>query len=374
MGLAVTICALVMNPANAQTKQTKQNNSKRAADTKAVEAKRAEEARLASIRAEEEKKSLEAKRLEEAKAAAEKAKIGETSTGVLGYVKSHFGASYHGEYYFFRKDIFSTNEDDHKIQDFAYMHNPTITYRPIKNVKFLVTSEFKYIDNGNKGTFINRHYRSLVSLTKENVLVEKEDGLKLDVGIARRVFDRNHGLAGSYGNSRVNASIGKKLSDSLTTSTMVQYMANDPAKGKIGPNTWKHAFNLLPSLTWKISDKITYFFNDDFVIYTPWHKDTYDSVYLFHEMNIAYITYQFDDKNSTYFQYKYLRVPGAGFSAQPNVDDHFEYYIGYGHNITPKVTVTAEVGSTIFKAQDGRDFFAKNVKYPEFALYLDMSL
>ncbi len=371
LSLAVTMSLLLANSAQAQTKQ--KADSKKAAAT--AQAKKADEAKAiadAEKKAAEEK-ALEAKRAEEAKAAADKAKV-EDQAGVFGYLKSHFSASYHGEYYFTRKDALSDIEDDREIQDLKIMHNPTITYRPFVNWKLLATSEFKYTDATAKGSYINRHYRSLVLLTRENVLTEKDNGIKMDLSIGRRIFDRNHGKAISYGNSRVNASLSKKFGDKLSTSMLVQYLANDPAKGKIDNKTWKHSLELIPSFTYQITDKISYFFNDDFIVNTAWHNDTEEDLSFSHEMNIGYVSYQWNDKNSSYFQFKYLHVEGNNFATTSAVDDWFEYYIGHTHSFTPKFSLTGEFGSKIFGAKDGRDVFAKEIKYPELAIYLDYAL
>ncbi len=372
LSLLLSANAFAQQTTKKKTDAKKATDSKTKADAKQAEAAKAQEA--AAKKAEEEK-ALEAKRAEEAKLAAEKAKV-EDESGVWGYVKSHFNASYHGEYYFVRKDINSANEDDHDLQDLRIMHNPTVIYKPFKNWKILATSELKYTDAEVKGTFINRHYRSLVLITRENLLTEKEHGIKLDAGIGRRITDRNHGAASAYGNNRVNVSVSKKFSDTFSASSLIQYLGNDPAKGRIRPYTWKHSLELIPSFTWQITDKISYFFNDDLVINTPWQNDTAKDIDISHEMNIGVVSYQFNDKNSAYFQFKYLHVSEGTktFSAAPNIDDWFEYYIGHTYSFTPKVSLTAEVGSKIFGAKDGRDFFAKEVKYPEFALYVDWAL
>ncbi len=374
MSLAMTISLMLASNAMAQTTK-KKADPKKATEAKALEAKKAEEARLAeAAKKAEEEKALEAKRAEEAKLAAEKSKE-EDQASIWGYLKSHFSASYHGEYYFTRKDLTSSNKEDYDIQDLRIMHNPTIIYRPVKNWKILATSEFKYTDaTVLRGTYINRHYRSLVLISRENVLTEKENGIKMDIGVGRRIFDRNHGKAAGYGNSRINTSLSKKFGDNLSTSLLVQYLANDPAKGKITQYTWKHSLELIPSFTFQITDKLSYFFNDDIVINTPWYGDTSKDIDFSHEMNIGVVSYQFNDKNSAYFQFKYLHFSYAPFDKAPDVNDWFEYYIGHTYSFTPKVSLTGEIGSKIFAGSDGRDFFAKNIKYPEFALYFDVAL
>jgi hypothetical protein len=390
MSLAVTMALVLANNASAQTKKAA---PKKAANAKAVDARKAEDSRSAAAAANkkaEEEKALEARRLEEAKTAAAKAEESATNTGFLGYVKSHFTATYHGEYYFQRTDSTSDKAIDRELQNLRILHNPTIIYRPVKNYKLLVTSEFNYSDNGPYSKFINRHYRDLILLTRENVLTEKENGIKMDIGVGRRIFDRNHSKQASYGNTRVNTTISKKfMNEKVSSSLLVQYLRNDPAthvvKGvtyKIKPTTWKHSLELIPTITWQITDKLSYLFNDDFILNTSYAKNNYSDTDFSHEMNIGFVTYQFNEKNSTYFQLKYLRFSNpspaslnvGAFQKERNTDDWFEYYIGYTYAFTPKFNVTGEVGSKFLGASDGRDGFSKEAAYPEFALYVDITL
>lgn len=283
------------------------------------------------------------------------------------YLKKKFTVSYHGEYYFTRPDIMSANEDDHDLSDMRIMHNPTIIYRPVENWKLLATSEFKYTDALAQGSFINRHYRSLVTLTREKLLLEKEHGFRLDAGVGRRIFDAH--WPGRYGNSRAFVTLHKTWMAKHPSTLTVQYLGNDPVT--LGPTTWEHGLNILPTITFQITDKIAWLFNDDFVINFPWNENANDYT-LSHDMNIGYITYQWDDKNSSYFQAKYLHTDS--FALKRDSSDTFDYYIGHSYSFTPKLTVTGEVGSNVFASSDGRDFFSKNIEYPEFALYLDWAL
>ena len=354
MSVAVAMSLLLAESAYAQQTQK--------TDTKTVQATPEINAQLAA--------ELEEKKIAETQTAAEE------STGVLGYVKSHFSASYYGEFTFTRKDITSVDKDDHKIQNFNILHNPAISYRPVPNLKLSVSSEFKYSDSeGIPGyeSFINRHYRSLVTLTRENVLTEADNGIGMSVAIVRRIMDRNHGAASSYGNSRINTTLSKKFGDKLSTSLLLQYLANDPVTAKIKATTWKHAINPLPTITYQITDKLSYLFNDDMTIYTPFISNDDRNVNIAHDMNIGYLSYEINDKNSSYVQFKYLHSEITPFT-KDGASDWFEYYVGHTYVFTPKFNVTAEMGSTIFMANDGRDFFANDVKYPEFALYLSYSL
>ena len=350
------------------------SQQKQKQDPKAVKAQEAkQEAKMKAELAEQ--KALEEKRQTEANAlAAAEATKAQESEGVLGYVKSKFSASYHGEFSFTRKGIESVNEADRDLQDLRIMHNPTVIYRPIPNVKLLATSEFKYTDAEAKGTFINRHFRSLVLLTRENVLTEVDNGIKLDLGIGRRINDRNHGAATSYGNSRITSSLSKKFSDKLSTAVYAQYLLNDPVLAKIKRTTWKQGLNVIPSFTFQITEKLSYFFNDDFTIYTPRFNDNAKDVDMSHDMNVGVLSYQFNDKNSSYFQLKYVRSANESFQEIEDTVEYTAYYIGHTYTVTPKLSVTGEIGSTLTSARDSRDFFAKDIKYPDVALYLDYSL
>ena len=363
MSLALATSLLMTESALAQ--QAKKADAKTAkADAKTL---KADEERNAQLAAE-----LEEKRIAEEKTAAEKKKA-EESAGVLGYVKSHFSASYYGEFVFARRDIESDEQVDRELQDLNILHNPAISFRPIENVKLSVSSEFKYSD-APSNSYPNRHYRSLVTLTRENVLTEKENGIGMSVALVRRIFDRSYGQATSYGNNRLNANLSKSFGDRLSTSLLVQYLNNDPIKEKVARASWRHSLNLLPTITFKITDKLTYLFNDDINFNTAYLHSDDKNVSMSHEMNAAYLSYDFNDKNSSYFQFKYLHFERSVFSNAKGAEDWFEYYVGHTYVFTPKFNVTGEVGSKIFGPNDGRDFFANDVKYPAFALYLSYSL
>lgn len=283
------------------------------------------------------------------------------------YMKEHFSASYHGEYYFVRRDALSLNEDDKDIQDIKIMHNPTLIYKPTKNWQALATAEFKYSDvDGLNTSYPNKFFRSLFTLTRKNILIEKENGLQLDAGIGRRQFNTGISQLSSYGNNRLFTTLTKGKG-----SLFVQYLQNDYKHPSV--TTWKHGFEFVPTYTFQLSERLTWLFNDDIILNLPHHDNTARGYYLTHEMNVGYINYQWTDKVGTYFQFKYYHT--EDFTKDPQTqDDFFEYYIGSSYSFTPKATLTAEVGSEIFHARDKRDFFSEKLKYPEFALYLDVAL
>jgi len=294
-----------------------------------------------------------------------------TTQQVLQYMKDHFSANYHGEYYFQRRmdDYLSThNADDKDIQDIRYMHNPTVIYKPTKNWQILATSEFKYTDAPARGSFVNDYYRSLFTVTRKGILNEKEYGFNLDAGVGRRDF--NTRVAGaSYGNYRAFTTISKNYGKH-NGSLFVQYLYNDP-RNVTSATQWKHGLELIPTINLQLTDKLSYLFNDDIVINSSYLDTNPRDFYVSHEMNLAYVNYQWTDKISTYYQLKYYHT--EDFSRGPK-DDFMEHYAGVGYAVTPKITITAEVGNEIIHAYDGRDFFGSKAAYPEFALYLDAAL
>ncbi len=193
----------------------------------------------------------------------------------------------------------------------------------------------------------------------------------MSAGIARRIFDRVSAPT-NYGNSRANVNLSKTLMGKHPASLMVQYLANDPSKGSITADTWKHGFNILPTITIQLTEKLSYLFNDDFIVYTAWQKDAPRDYIIGHDMNIAYLNYTHNDKSSSYFQLKYIH--NEGFGDVHETYDSYDYYIGHTYAFTPKFSITPEIGSTVFRGADGRDLFAKNLKHPEIALYVDYAL
>jgi len=298
-----------------------------------------------------------------------------TGQQILQYMKDHFSASYHGEYYFQRRmdDFFATNDENNKdIQDIRYMHNPTVIYKPTKNWQVLATSEFKYTDApaAQRGSFVNDYYRSLFTVTRKGIMNEKEYGFNLDAGVGRRDFNTRV-ASSSYGNYRAFSTISKTFGKH-NGSLFVQYLFNDPKNVK-SASQWKHGLELIPTVNLQLTDKLSYLFNDDIVINSSYLDTNARDFYVSHEMNLAYVNYQWTDKISTYYQLKYYHTEDFSKAFQSK-DDFMEHYAGVGYAVTPKITITAEVGNEIIHAHDRRDFFGQKAAYPEFALYLDAAL
>ncbi len=301
-------------------------------------------------------------------------KADETKMDVVKYMKEHFSASYHGEFYLQRRmdDYLAAlphpNEKDKDIQDIKIMHNPTIIYKPTKDWQFLSTAEFKYADQDGIATYPNTFYRALFTLTRKNILEEKVHGVQLDAGIGRRQFNTGVTALPSYGNDRVFTTVTKNFGKH-SASFFAQYLFNDYKK--TGATTWKHSLELIPSLTLQLTDKLSYLFNDDIVLNTS-KLNTKHDISMSHEMNVGYVNYQWTDKINTYYQLKWYHTDG--FAEPRNNDEWFEHYVGIGYAFTPKATLTFEVGNEIVHSSDRRDFFSQKAKYPELAFYLDLAL
>ncbi|MGZ3787689.1 MAG: hypothetical protein ACXVLQ_04160 [Bacteriovorax sp.] len=308
------------------------------------------------------------------------ASMGDWNSQLLDYTKKHFSASYHGEIYGVRRDIESANAKNRDVSDFKIMHNPTLIYKPTEDWQVLATGEFKFSDQPKENagaTYPNGFYRGLLTLTRKNILTEKENGIKMEAGIGRRQFNTGskQQLGGdyalpSYGNNRVFTTLSKKLGRA-DTSLFLQYLHNDYKKSS--KTTWNHGAEIIPSINVPITANLSYLFNDDIVINAPKFKNTDRALAITHEMNIGYFTYQWNDKISTYYQLKYLHLENFTNNFQSQ-DDWFEHYTGVTYAITPKNSVTFEVGSELAHARDGRDGFSKKVSYPELALYLDFAI
>jgi len=306
--------------------------------------------------------------------------LGNRGAEALDYIAKHFSASYHGEFYGTRRDINSENKEERKIKDFKMLHSPTIVYKPTDNWQALATAEFKFSDleaDQVGAGYPNAFYRGLFTLTRKNILEEKTHGVKLDLGIGRRQFNTgaNQRMDGkfalpSYGNNRAFATLSKTLGKA-DTSLFVQYLHNDFKKSSA--STWKHSIELIPTINIPITSNLTYFFNDDIVMNTAQSNEAERSTSITHEMNVGVLTYQVNDKISTYYQLKYLHNESFKAGAE-NKDDSFENYAGVTYAFTPKQSVTFELGNELARARDGRDGFSKNVAYPELALYVDLAI
>jgi hypothetical protein len=306
--------------------------------------------------------------------------IGDINSRIMDYTKEHFEASYHGEFYAVRRDIESPEIKNQGMNDFKMLHIPTLIYKPSKNWQVLATGEFSFSDQpaADAGAdYPNGFYRALFTLTRKNILSEKENGIQLDAGIGRRQYNtgsqqRAGGIfaVASFGSDRVFTTVKKTFGKS-NASLFLQYMNNDYKV--LNEKTWKNALEIIPTINLQITDRLSYIFNDDIIMNTPKSNNTARNVSIIHDMNLAVFNFQWNDKISTYYQTKYEHRENFTKDFQKQ-DDYFLHYAGVAYAFTPKATVTMEVGSETFHARDGRDFLSKRVAYPELAMYLDVAI
>lgn len=299
---------------------------------------------------------------------------------VSEYIKEHFSASYHGEFYATRRDLDSEDTSEHAIKDLKFMHNPTLVYKPSQNWQALASGEFKFSDQpADKAgaDYPNSFYRALFTVTRKNILNEKDNGIQLDAGIGRRQFNTGAAQASggdfalsSYGNNRVFTTVSKTLGKHIT-SLFLQFLNNDYKKATSG--TWKNSLEVVPTINLQLTEKLSYLFNDDIIINAPKFNNTDRDYSVTHDMNVGVLTYQFNDKLNTYYQFKYAHNENFTKDFQSE-DDSFTQYIGVGYSFNPKATVTLEAGSEVFHARDGRDTLSKKITYPDMALYVDLAI
>jgi hypothetical protein len=297
----------------------------------------------------------------------------------LQYMKDHFNASYHGEYYFQRRDGGSPDPEQRKLQDFRMLHSPTVIYKPNKKWQILATAEFKYSDVDGEATFPDKYYRGLVSITRKGLLNEADHKIGMDLGFGRRDFN-NSAVPTTNGNWRIFTTLTKTLGKN-NASLFVQYLRNDPKSWKA--DTWKMGLELNPSLNVQINDKLSYLFNDDININSPYDGTSLDKKYtVTHEMNVAYFNYQWNDKINTYYQFKYYHQETfQNYSQGASTDnDYFEHYAGIGYALNAKTAVTLEVGGEVIAGDSSNNSFSKKydtskkLGYPDIALYFDFAL
>lgn len=112
--------------------------------------------------------------------------------------------------------------------------------------------------------------------------------------------------------------------------------------------------------------------NDDIVINQAKDKTNVNKASVTHEMNYAYLNFQWNDKIGTYLQEKYVHVENFTNDFRSK-SDTFVQYIGVSYSATPKAIVTFELGQEIAKSADDR-LISKGFSKPDLAFYLDYSI
>jgi hypothetical protein len=288
-----------------------------------------------------------------------------TSKKVHDYIKDKIEFAYHGEYYFL-------HDADNKLSDFNHLHLPMLAYKFAPDWKFNASAEFKYTDNEAEA-YPNRYFRSLYTVTKENILTEKVHGVKMNLGIGRRVMDRKSAPNG-YGNNRVFANFSRAIPGGIgknNASLLTQYLYNDPKNILAG--TWRHAVELLPTINLQLTEKLLLTLQDDINFYTSHLDSNPRTTQLTHEA-YSTLTYQHNDKLSSFLQFEWVHADSFAAPKKPGPyeSDTLQYYIGIGYNITPKFTLTPQLGNEIFASSDGK-VLSDKFKYIDFTLLLDFA-
>jgi len=289
-----------------------------------------------------------------------------TSKKALNYIKEKFSASFHGELNFMRRDSESDDSSVNKIQDLGVMYNPTINYAPTENWKLSATAEFKYIDHEVDADWSNSFYRALFTLTRKNILTEKENRLYLDAGIARRQYNTGD-VPLNYGNNRVFVNLSKKI-NKHEAGLNITYLKNDPKNPT--DSTWEDIIELIPQFTYQFNEKLSLISYDDINYFLPRSSNTPKKSKLLHELN-GILNYQWNDKFGSYYQLQYNHL--ETFTNSPKTD-YFVNVIGASFTLNPKVAFTAELSSNLFRHNDGKNLFAKDAAKPDIGLYVDLSI
>lgn len=275
--------------------------------------------------------------------------------------------TWHSEHGFVR-----TNDGLGDIKDFTQFYNPTVGYKIGKEWNFTSNWEFKHADH-KRPKFLqtaNMFYRALFSLNHTNVLTEAVDGVKMDVGVARRYFDRQ-AVGSVYGNNRFTTTFTKNVGKH-NGSLFIQYLENDPKD--VGTShlddsdTWRRGVEIIPTINIQLTDKLSFTTMNDMNMNTPWFGGQVRDLTLTHEWHNQ-LAYSLNDIHSIYLDTKYDH--GQSFKALHQTDD-FVYEIGYTYAYTPKIKITPAMSSTILQNGDKR-VISESFTKPEFTLYLDAS-
>ena len=277
------------------------------------------------------------------------------------YIKEKLKLSLHTEFGVSHQS--ENQKSPNKLNDFTQFYLPSIGWNFKKDFFLLVSSEIKYASVDGTAKFPNRFYRGLISLTKSEILSEKDDGVKLNLGVARRYFDQiSYPVA--YGNTRIIVTLAKTMG--ITSLVLpVTYLQNDP-KDTTDLELWRHTLELTPDLSFKITDKLTLSINDDFLYITPWNNKTLKKSAFTHD-SYGTASYQFTDMFSSTGQFHY--VHNQIFNANDS-SDTLGFLVSSGVNTTKNTSISLEMGSVFFESSDQKTL-ASSWNKPDFTVYFD---
>ncbi len=285
-----------------------------------------------------------------------------------------FSGSYGVDY------LFEPNEEAETYPEQEYKKQRAIVYPSFKytydsKFSFGLTPEFRYNNGYQNGGYNTRpgkvHFaRALFTAMVNNVLTEKDHGLKVDMGYVRRVFNQTTN-PGNYGNHRFRVFVSKKLNDTINFSVNNDFLYNATVDWK--DSDWKLWYNPISTVNFTLSEKLS------FMMYYDW------SVRKFHreqpnKENIDIIT-----ENSNILTYTFNDVYSAGsnFKFDYNLDrsekETVNFYVApfVTKNLTDKISLSFEVSWTTHKEGDGKKGLEPKEKfweYPDMAIYYSQVL
>jgi hypothetical protein len=304
----------------------------------------------------------------------EEAKKEEKPYSFLNY-KDNLVLALHTEHYLDNEihDEASTSErGSGKLQHLSQFYMPVVGYKIYKNLSLVDTLEFKGSRHGrvlypSNGKF--DYFRSLVGLTLSNVLTEKEYGVQVDLGLARRLYNTTL-VPTTRGNNRINIK-GTKNWGNNNFSLFAQYLRNDYPVATESNKTWDYTIELIPTLNLELTSKLSFTATDDFNISHAKRSSNPNSSAMSHELSFAIFTYKFNDNYSTYAQFKYNHA--EDFTAKTlDLKTNFEYYLGAIYNFNPKTMITGEISSDFLASNDGQ-VISKGVFKPRLGVFFDVA-
>lgn len=277
------------------------------------------------------------------------------------YLKEKLKLSFHAEIGLSHEEIKQTTP---KLDNITQFYVPTIGWNFRKDISISTSNEFKYASTDGTADFPNGFYRGLVTLTKSDILTEKENGIKLNLGVARR-YNNPRAIPTTYGNSRLIATVSKTFRNANFNMQSL-YLYNDPKT--ISAKTSKHIFEFIPDVTFKLTDKLSFEFYNDINIITAWQSGTAHNAKLVDE-SYGVLTYEFNDKYNAHAQYHYLHNEDYTEESYARTDT-LGYAIGAGMTVAKNTNLMLEMGSDFLASNDNKTF-ADTWKRPDFTLYFD---
>ncbi len=294
-----------------------------------------------------------------------------------------FSGSYGVDYLFEpRASVTGTGREYKKQRAIIY---PSAKYTYASKYSLALSPEFRFNNGYQKGGYNTRpgkiHLaRGLVTAMVNNVLTEEHNGLKLDLGYVRRIFNQTTN-PGNYGNHRLRAYVSKKVNDSLNFSVNNDFMYSarntwspvNTSEREDPTSIWKFLYNPISTVNLTLSEKLSFTFYYDWNLYY-YHKD-YNDIHRvdFVSENSHILTYTINDTYSAGSNFKYSH----SISRSGDPSQSFEFAPFVSKNLTDKISLSFEVNWLTHQANDSEDGIAPRRhfwQYPDLAIYYSQVL